>query len=191
MNPGRIIMAKPVRIFFRFVAISALVVNFFSYIHTTQLVVNNDVTDLTFSIPSVLASPSSSCGNNDEGGITSKKSQTIIAYATTITDCKSSEQDRLIERAAVLHMSIKLATQKSTKYRYHIYAFVHPDAVQCVSSLQKLGYRIKIHETPFNKSAIPNENLIIAQGNGCCGEKVGTKPTKHYSIHPFFFSDYI
>ena len=121
----------------------------------------------------------SSCGNTDDDGssaskvVTSKKNKTIIAYATTVTDCKSSSgQDRLIERAAVLHMSIKLATKKANKYRYHIYAFVHPDALKCIPSLQNLGYRIQIHDTPFNKSAIPNENLIIAQGNGCCGEKV-------------------
>ncbi|KAG7355499.1 hypothetical protein IV203_000185 [Nitzschia inconspicua] len=116
---------------------------------------------------------------------TSTKKKTIIAYATSITAYDPKDSDKkLIDRAAVLHQSIRLAAQRSVKYDYHMYAFVHPDAVQCSPMLQNLGYRVQIRETPFNASAIPNEDLRIAQKNGCCGAK------EYLKLYSYLLLDY-
>jgi hypothetical protein len=115
------------------------------------------------------------CDNNNNNRThftTYNNNKTIIAYAISITQYSPSE--RLLDRAAVLHQSIKLAAQKSPSYGYHMYAFVHPEAKDYVPMLTNLGYRVQIRETPFNKSEIVNEDLIIAQGNGCCGDRVRT-----------------
>jgi len=54
-----------------------------------------------------------------------------VAYAVSITQFKLSDKggQKLIDQAAVLHQSIKLAMQKSRQYDCHIYAFVHPEAI--------------------------------------------------------------
>lgn len=117
-----------------------------------------------------------------------KKTRTpkvVVAYAVSVTSFNPGGQSTLMDRAAVLHQSIKLATQKSTKFpEYHIYAFVHPDAVGCIPSLTRLGYRVQVRETPFNVSDIPNSDLKTAQENGCCGEK------EYIKLYSYLLFDY-
>jgi hypothetical protein len=117
--------------------------------------------------------------NNDSISSSSSSSsttqKTTVAYAVTVTKFssgKSTDKNTLFDRAAILHQSIKSAMKLSSRYDYHIYAFVHPDAIEVKPLLESLGYRVQIRDTPFNITHIQNQNLIDAQGNGCCGEKV-------------------
>jgi hypothetical protein len=94
--------------------------------------------DATFEIPTVWSKSPVLCDSHKSpqelsSVLPSKK--ITIAYATSITayDPKQTST-QLIDRAAVLHQSIRLAAQKSPKYDYHMYAFVHPDASGCVLS---------------------------------------------------------
>ena len=101
-----------------------------------------------------------------------------VAYAVTISNFSvktAIQKGTILDRAAVLHQSIKLAMEKSLRYDYHLYAFVHPDAIEAKPMLERLGYRVQIRDTPFNITDIQNEDLKIAQNNGCCGEKVSTQ----------------
>jgi hypothetical protein len=116
-----------------------------------------------------------------------KTNKTTIAYAITVTNFvglppinpnhPNHEQvirkGNILDRAAVLHQSIKLAMSKSIKYDYNMHAFVHPDAINVIPWLKKLGYsNVHIKNTPFNITDIQNPALIGAQNNGCCKEKV-------------------
>lgn len=96
--------------------------------------------------------------------------KTKIAYAVSITGCNPREKFVLLDDAAVLHQSIRLASNQS-RYGYHMMAFVHHDASECAPYLSKLGYEVQVKETPFNESAISNPELAEAQGNSCCGAK--------------------
>ena len=121
--------------------------------------------------------------NNKNGNIISSSSsssssttqKTTVAYAVTVTKFstgKFTDKNTMLDRAAVLHQSIKSAMKQSNRYDYHIYAFVHPDAIEIKPLLEPLGYKVQIRDTPFNITHIQNQNLINAQGNSCCGEKV-------------------
>ena len=108
-----------------------------------------------------------------------------VAYAVTMThfqDVKDSYYKHL-DRAAVLHQSIKLAMQKS-KYNYHLYAFVHPEASEAQPFLERLGYRVQIRETPFDIKAVDNFDLVDAQRIGCCGEK------EYLKLYSYLLLDY-
>lgn len=96
--------------------------------------------------------------------------KTKIAYAVSVTGCNLTSNPTLLDGAAVVHQSIRLASANSS-YGYHMIAFVHPDAAACTPYLSHLGYEIQVRDTPFNISAIRNPDLILAQGNSCCGEK--------------------
>jgi hypothetical protein len=102
--------------------------------------------------------------------VTPKRS--IIAYAVTITKFDPGEKKSipLLGRAAVLHQSIKIA-MNSSRYDYHMYAFVHPEADNLSSSLEQFGYHVLIRDTPFNISEVTNSDFIHAQEIGCCMEK--------------------
>jgi len=114
--------------------------------------------------------------------------KTTIAYAVSVTHFEVFEENedgsRLIDRAAVFHQSIKLAMKKSRRYDYHLYAFVHPDAVDAKPWLEQLGYRVQVRDTPFNISNISNAELIEAQGNGCCQER------EYLKLYTYLLSDY-
>jgi hypothetical protein len=99
-----------------------------------------------------------------------KKKKATIAYAVSITGCNLSGKKAMMDGAAVVHQSIRLASKES-KYDYHMIAFVHPEALQCEPIMRRLGYEVQIRETPFNETAIPNPMLQRAQNNGCCGAK--------------------
>lgn len=99
-----------------------------------------------------------------------REQKPMIAYAVSITDCKTKGRHSIIDGAAVLHQSIRLASRNS-KYGYHMIAFLHPDADGCGPILKNLGYEVQIHETPVNESEIQNEDLKAVQVNSCCGLK--------------------
>ena len=128
---------------------------------------------------SLLPPPPAAANNNKNDNIITSSSsttqKTTVAYAVTVTKFssgKNMDKNTLLDRAAVLHQSIKSAMKQSSRYDYHIYAFVHPDAIEVKPLLEPLGYKVQIRDTPFNITHIQNQNLIKAQGNGCCGEKV-------------------
>ena len=127
-------------------------------------------------LPSVVSSIMNNNNNTyvDRAQITIP-TKTTVAYAVTITKYSVKTaiiKGTLMDRAAVLHQSIKLAMEKSLRYDYHVYAFVHPDAIEAKPLLERLGYRVQIRDTPFNITDIQNEDLRNAQRIGCCGEKV-------------------
>ena len=101
--------------------------------------------------------------------------KTTVAYAVTITKLRSGKNmpnTTLFDRAAVLHRSIQNAMGQSSRYDYHLYAFVHPDAIEVQPRMEQLGYRVLVRETPVNITRSQNKALIEAQGSGCCGDKV-------------------
>jgi hypothetical protein len=104
----------------------------------------------------------------------SETKKIVIAYAVSITACSSNkgpfQGGKLFDNAAVLHQSVKLASQRS-KYDYHMIAFVHPDATDCANAMKKLGYEVQVRETPFNETEIENPVLQQVQESGCCGSK--------------------
>lgn len=106
-----------------------------------------------------------------------------IAYAVSVTACPSKKQHSLIDGAAVLHQSIRLASRTS-KYDYQMLAFVHPEAIECSSMLQQLGYEVQIRDTPFNESLVKNANLVNAQLNTCCGFK------EYLKLYSYVQTDY-
>jgi hypothetical protein len=117
---------------------------------------------------------------------TTRGPRTKIAYAVTVTGFNRTGggSSVLLDRAAVLHHSIKLAMRKSHRYDYDMYAFVHPDATDCASLLTQLGYTVQIRDTPFNISDVRNEQLVDAQKVGCCGEK------EYLKLYSYLLSDY-
>ena len=109
--------------------------------------------------------------------------KTTVAYAVTLTHFGEAA-GKYIDRAAVLHQSIKLAMQKSPRYDYHIYAFVHKEAIEAKPFLEKLGYRVQIKDTPFNITEIDNFDLVDGQRIGCCGEK------EYLKLYSYLLLDY-
>jgi hypothetical protein len=124
--------------------------------------------DVTFEMPSSWITSSSSCS---DGKKPRRNEKIRIAYATTVTGYTQGSVDSevLMDRAAVLHQSIRQAMARSTRYDYDMVALVHPDAMACVPLLTLLGFTVQVRETPFD--LIANQELRIAQGNGCCQEK--------------------
>ncbi len=113
--------------------------------------------------------------------------KTTVAYAVTITKFRSGKylpSTTLYDRAAVLHQSLKSAMKQSDRYDYHLYAFVHPDAIEVKPMMEKLGYKVQVRNTPFNISAIENQDLVNAQGNSCCGEK------EYLKLYSYLLFDY-
>ncbi len=97
-------------------------------------------------------------------------SKTVIAYAVSVTNCPDDNRVNIMDGAAVLHQSIRLAS-RSSKYDYHMLAFIHPGAQSCIPFMKRLGYEIQIRDTPFNDTDIKNPELALAQENSCCGTK--------------------
>ena len=116
------------------------------------------------------------------------ETKTTVAYAITMTHFKLAEVEgsdfKHIDRAAVLHQSIKLAMQESTKYDYHIYAFVHQEASDAKPLLERLGYRVQIKDTPFNITENENAEFVDSQRIGCCGEK------EYLKLYSYLLVDY-
>ncbi len=113
--------------------------------------------------------------------------KTTIAFAVTITKFRSGKSlpaTTLYDRAAVLHQSLKAAMQQSDRYDYHLYAFVHPDAIEVKPRMEQLGFRVQIRETPFNVTDIQNKELVKAQNRGCCGEK------EYLKLYSYLMFDY-
>lgn len=120
------------------------------------------------------------------GNLAKKHAKTTVAYAVSVThfEEKENKDSNLIDRAAVLHQSIKLAMQLSLRYDYHIYAFVHPEAIDAKDSLERLGYRVLVRDTPFNITAVPNFDLVDAQRIGCCGDR------EYLKLHSYLLLEY-
>ena len=94
-----------------------------------------------------------------------------IAFVVTVTSCGGHKgiPFEIIEGAAVLRYSV---AQNLLRYNYEMYALYHPDAVDCASTLQQLGYTVLARDTPVVVTDIRGDILrerIV--NNGCCGEK--------------------
>jgi hypothetical protein len=98
-----------------------------------------------------------------------------IAYAVSVTACKNPLD--LFEGAAVLKHSIHLSSirnpNSTSKYDYQLIAFVHPNATDCESTLDQLGYQVQILDTPVDVTQIKNNSAMVhrVMKSGCCGEK--------------------
>ena len=83
----------------------------------------------------------------------------LLLLAVSLTSCGASN---MADGAAVLKHSIALSSyplNKNSKYAYKIFAFVHPQAVECSEPFEKLGYEVQIRETPIDASKIRGEFL--------------------------------
>lgn len=120
---------------------------------------------------------------------TERKKKPTIAYLVTITGCGEKRTgpelaaNLITQGAAVLKHSIHLAhnnnnnnsssSDNSSKYDYQMYAIIHPTAKSCaITPMKKLGYKVLLRNTPFDKSDISTkflrENIDKAS---CCGAK--------------------
>ena len=85
---------------------------------------------------------------------------TTIGYVVSVTGCGS---DPLAEGAAVLkhaiHQSSIQGNHPNARYDYHMYAIVHPDALDCGMTLQELGYTVLKRDTPVAVKDIKGEFL--------------------------------
>ena len=105
----------------------------------------------------------------------SKKS---IAYAITITSCPFNgtatavtDEATVVDGPAVLRHSIHQIHARS-RYAYQLYAFVHPDALACVPSLEYLGYHILVRNVPIDVSQIQSPRYKKqVEELGCCGSR--------------------
>ena len=103
-----------------------------------------------------------------------------IAYLTSITACPADRRN-FRDAAAVLRHSIHLNSIRnhdaSSKYDYHMYAILHPDAAECAADFGKIGYTVLLRDTPVALADIQNEKYVqrlINPNAGCCAEKVRT-----------------
>lgn len=99
-----------------------------------------------------------------------------IAYAISVTQCdpKSPQAD---QAAILLHSihrnSIRSAEQNrpTSKYDYHAFAFVHPEAEECATKLRRIGWDVQIKPTPVEKSDIKGPLKEFVHEASCCAEK--------------------
>ena len=86
------------------------------------------------------------------------KEAVVIGYAVSITQfttlAQNKGREKLLDRAAVLAKSIQLAMDQSRLYDYHLFAFVHPNATECIPRIKSLGYRVQVRDTPFRLADI-------------------------------------
>ena len=92
-----------------------------------------------------------------------------MAFVVVLTSCSGHKgvPFEIVEGAAVLRYSIQQHVDD-----FEMYAFYHPDAAPCASTLQELGYTVQERETPVAVEDIRGDILrerIVK--NGCCGEK--------------------
>jgi hypothetical protein len=63
------------------------------------------------------------------------KQLNVVTYAITVTSFVSQNKKSvtMLDRCAILAQSIKIA-MNSSRYDYHLYAFVHPEAKEVIST---------------------------------------------------------
>ncbi|EJK71475.1 hypothetical protein THAOC_07077, partial [Thalassiosira oceanica] len=113
-----------------------------------------------------------------DAGASDRDERPVVAYAVTITGCgeskhysKADASNLITQGAVVLRHSIKLA-HESSRYGFEMYAFVHPSARECSASLNKVGYKSLIRNTPFEGDDIKGKFLREhVDGASCCGRK--------------------
>jgi hypothetical protein len=86
-------------------------------------------------------------------------SKYFFLVAVSLTSCGATY---IADGAAVLKHSIALSSyplNKDSKYAYKMFAFVHPQAVECSQPFEKLGYEVQVRETPIDASKIKGDFL--------------------------------
>ena len=117
-----------------------------------------------------------------------------IAYAISITHCNLDnvqKQYKVRDGPAVLahsiHMNSIQHSASKSKYDYTLYAFVHPQAVNCSVDLEGLNYTVQIVDTPVKieeiKSKVYSDRLQNKHA-GCCQEKEFLK-LYSYTLHDY------
>ncbi len=111
---------------------------------------------------------------------TKKTKKPTIAYLVTITGCGEKRTgpelaaNLITQGAAVLKHSIHLAhnnnnsnsSDSSSKYDYQMYAIIHPTAKSCaITPMKKLGYKVLLRNTPFDKSDILMVQVVVGPRN--------------------------
>jgi len=88
----------------------------------------------------------------------SKDKKNIVAFVVTITSCSGHKgvPFEIVEGAAVLRYSI---SQNLLRHDFEMYAFYHPDAGDCASTLQELGYTVQARDTPVAVEDIQGDAL--------------------------------
>mmetsp|Transcript_14904 Transcript_14904/g.18731 ORF Transcript_14904/g.18731 Transcript_14904/m.18731 type:complete len:381 (+) Transcript_14904:1-1143(+) len=100
-------------------------------------------------------------------------SNNVIGYAISLTSCGT---EPYADAAAVLKHSIHLNSIRTpssgSKYDYKMYAFVHPQALDCSEVYKSLGYEVMTTDTPVDVTKIKGEFLrTTVVKRGCCQEK--------------------
>lgn len=109
-----------------------------------------------------------------------------IAYLTSVTACPPEKRRSFIDAAGVLKHSIHLVTSES-RYDYKMYAFVHPNALDCQVDLEQIGYTVLVRNTPVQIEEIRNEKYrqrLMNPKAGCCQEKEFLK-LYSYTMHDY------
>ena len=92
-----------------------------------------------------------------------------IAYAISVTSCQSNQTGTVLDGPAVLSHSIHQVHEGSI-YQYQLYAFVHPNAIPCATSLRLLGFQTLIRNVPIDVQQIQTASYRREiETRGCCG----------------------
>lgn len=98
---------------------------------------------------------------------------TTVAFVVTITGCGGDFA--VFDGAAILSYSIhqnSIHGPNGGRYNYDLYAFHHPNALECALPLEKLGFIVQERDTPVAIAEIRNSHLQNhIQIWGCCGER--------------------
>lgn len=93
-----------------------------------------------------------------------------VAFVISISSCADKKgEPSVIDGAAVLGWSIR---KHSKKYGYHLYAFVHESAQDCVQDLKTVGYEVRVVDLPFSIKDLQEDLAhVIGEDASCCGDK--------------------
>jgi hypothetical protein len=123
------------------------------------------------------SSTSSSASNKSklktkENASQKKAGLATVAFAVSITGCGA---DPITEGAAILRHAIHRASVHGPlggRYDYELFAIYHPQAKECATPLQQLGWNLLERPVFVNVTDIRGDFLRERiTKNGCCGEK--------------------
>mmetsp|Transcript_542 Transcript_542/g.894 ORF Transcript_542/g.894 Transcript_542/m.894 type:complete len:470 (-) Transcript_542:336-1745(-) len=113
--------------------------------------------------------------SNVKSSSTPKASINIIGYAISITKCQPEDKTHRIDQAAIMLYSVHRNSIRNpasgSKYDYRAYAFVHPEAANCTSMLEQIGYEVQVLDSPVLKSEIKGTLKDYVHEASCCQEK--------------------
>ena len=104
-----------------------------------------------------------------------KEEAVTVAYAASFIKCENAASSGLIDASLVLRHSIHKISSRNpesgSKYDYKMYAIVHrTQAIECLDTIQDLGYEVIIVDPPFEVEDIQCEEVRVNMHFAwCCG----------------------